>query len=365
MVYTCDNCNRGFTTLRGLNIHRSACCRNIVIKRPIITPSQTTKDLTQSIATSLIVNENDITITHRESVSTNESISNIVNNKQNTKPNLPEIEILANTPNQNEIIWSNKTFSELEKYVNTTYDEIVKFRKNLFKLPSGKAGKMFIEELRFWLHQFNVGTKFNSIAMKIFMILPSLLLQKPSPRSKAKDHVTCLSRRLELWKAGDFTELMFEIRYIQEKLVSSKRKRSITDVSRIFAKLVMEGKIGAALKFLDNEFSSGTVDCTSEVLQNLKLLHPDAAEISEACLLQGPLQKIPACCFDSIDETNIFNSALRTKGSGGPSGMDAELYRHILCSKSFGNHSKSLREEIAAFTKNIATLNYHPDMLAC
>ena len=77
----------------------------------------------------------------------------------------------------------------------------------------------------------------------------------------------------------------------------------------------------------------------------------------------GPINLIPECFFDEIDETSIFNSALRTKGSAGPSGMDSELYRRILCSKCFGSSCKSLREEIATFTKNIATKSYHPDLL--
>ena len=77
----------------------------------------------------------------------------------------------------------------------------------------------------------------------------------------------------------------------------------------------------------------------------------------------GPINLIPECFFDEIDETSIFNSALRTKGSAGPSGMDSELYRRILCSKCSGSLCKSLREEIATFTKNIATNSNHPDLL--
>ena len=30
MVFICDNCDRNFTSLRGLNIHRSSCVRNYV-----------------------------------------------------------------------------------------------------------------------------------------------------------------------------------------------------------------------------------------------------------------------------------------------------------------------------------------------
>ena len=43
--------------------------------------------------------------------------------------------------------------------------------------------------------------------------------------------------------------------------------------------------------------------------------------------------------------------------------MDSELYRRILCSKCSGSLCKSLREEIATFTMNIATKSNHPDLL--
>ena len=47
------------------------------------------------------------------------------------------------------------------------------------------------------------------------MILPSLMLQKPSLRSKAKDHVDCLRGQLELWRKGDIEFILKEIRHIQ------------------------------------------------------------------------------------------------------------------------------------------------------
>ena len=34
-----------------------------------------------------------------------------------------------------------------------------------------------------------------------------------------------------------------------------------------------------------------------------------------------------------IDEQTICNAAMKTRGSAGPSGMDAELYRRVLCER--------------------------------
>lgn len=54
---------------------------------------------------------------------------------------------------------------------------------------------------------------------------------------------------------------------------------------------------------------------------------------------------------------------MKTRGSAGPSGMDAQLYRRILCSKSFNNKGKLLRQEIATMTRNLSKLSHHPSLL--
>ena len=195
------------------------------------------------------------------------------------------------------------------------------------------------------------------------MILPSLMLQKPSLRSKAKDHADCLGRWLELWRKGDIEFILKEIRHIQSKSVSSKRPRSQEDRSRIFAKLVMEGKLNVALKFLDEDSGKGVLKLSESVIKELKEKHPDPAGISEEALLNGPIDYIPKCLFDAIDEQTVLKAALLTKGSAGPSGMDAEIYRRMLCSKNFSSVSKTLREEIATFTWDLLTLSYHPSLL--
>ena len=349
MVSICEGCKRSFTTLKGLNIHKASC--KIIVPRKINLEND-------------VINF-DITTQNGNIVETNAILSSdeiIVEHDLSNKPYLPEINIFVTIKSQDEHLWGHMPFSSLLTQVTTIYDEIAFYHKNLFKVPSGKGGKMFIEELTFWLQHFNKRTKLNEIAMKCFMILPTLMLQKPSPRSKAKEHSESLVRRITLWRKGDIGELMREIRHIQSKINTSKKQRTVEDISRIFAKLIMEGKVSAAIKFLDRE-SSGVLQCSESVLKELKEKHPDESSVKDNSLLYGPLKIIPECFFDSIDEISIFNSASRTKGSAGPSGMDADLYRRVLCSKSFGSSCKTLREEIATFTKNIATKSYHPDLI--
>ena len=117
------------------------------------------------------------------------------------------------------------------------------------------------------------------------------------------------------------------------------------------------------MKLLDNKSSSGLLDLSPDVLRGPHDKHPEAADIAEESLLHGPVCYIPANVYDLTDEEMIYNSASKTKGSAGPSGMDPELYGRILCSKNFKTEGKILREVIAVFTRNLFKKSYHPSLL--
>ena len=170
-------------------------------------------------------------------------------------PNLPQFDVRPS-----EIMakmWGNISHQRFCEEINNIYNEVAHFRRNVFNLPSGGAGKHFIEELTFWLKQFNSNSDLNSVALKAFMVLPSVILQKPSATSKSKEHSVAIERRLALWRQGDLNMLMKEIRFIQDRFVNSKRGRPVEDISRTFAKLAFQGKLTSAIKLLDKENSSG------------------------------------------------------------------------------------------------------------
>ena len=56
----------------------------------------------------------------------------------------------------------------------------------------------------------------------------------------------------------------------------------------------------------------------------------------------------------------IKEAALKTKGSGGPSGIDANGFRRMLASKSFKKSSASLCDAIAMLAKRLCTELVHP-----
>ena len=137
--------------------------------------------------------------------------------------------------------------NELVEIINKVNDDVITWRKNLFLVPTRKFGKDFIILMTHWLEQLNNNSDFKGIALKTFMILPSLFLQKPSKNSKVKDHIQKLKDRFELWNNGNIAELHRQGQTIQRKLTSSKRTDN-DDIAKVFARLILQGKVNAAMR---------------------------------------------------------------------------------------------------------------------
>ena len=103
---------------------------------------------------------------------------------------------------------------------------------------------------------FAKGTPLQSVALKAYMVFQVLMLQKPSPRSKSKDH--CLTRRMELWTKGELDRLINECQCIQSRLLGGSRPpKSNEQISRYFRHLVLQGKSKAALQYLFQDEEKG------------------------------------------------------------------------------------------------------------
>ena len=101
--------------------------------------------------------------------------------------------------------------------------------------------------------------------MKAAMTMPTLLLQKPSSKSKAKEHTLHLECRLKLRLEGKLDDLVHEGRTIQRQLTRNllRQQKSDDGTARI-SKLMMEGKVRAALRLVTQ-----TNGCGSLPLNNL------------------------------------------------------------------------------------------------
>ena len=92
----------------------------------------------------------------------------------------------------------------------------------------------------------------------------------------------------------------------------------------MFAKLVMEGQINSAVRFLNESTSSGVLSLTDDFMKQLKEKHPDPLPAKLGSVLFGPIEdKMPESVYIQINGEMIREAALRTKGAGGLCGVDA------------------------------------------
>ena len=155
------------------------------------------------------------------------------------------------------------------------------------------------------------------------------------------------------WEEERFNELMLETRSIQQKIRPEAPRNSNENIAKRFAKLMMQGKVHAALRLLDQQQACGILNASAETLEMLKKLHPDGKQAKENILLEGEVEYFDPVIFSNIDEASIAKAATKTRGAAGPSGMDADGWRRILISKNYGDIGKDLREAVAGMTRKM------------
>ena len=142
--------------------------------------------------------------------------------------------------------------TEISSVVRSAYEEIITWRKNFFTLPRGKAGSDFLKELTRLIHLFTDCTTWQRLSLGLVHIFVPIMLQKPSKKSKAKDHTKYLAARLEKWTNGDLQGLLEECKEIQKRLVKSQTLK-LESKEKAFVRLMLLGKLRQARKFIDND----------------------------------------------------------------------------------------------------------------
>ena len=96
------------------------------------------------------------------------------------------------------------------------------------------------------------------------------------------------------------------------------KQKNSEDIANVFARLMLQGKANAALKFLTDKSDQGLLPVNDDILRELRLKHPQPAPIQPNILLNGPLEQVPTNYFDSIDEVTIHRAAKLRNGAAGP-----------------------------------------------
>ena len=271
----------------------------------------------------------------------------------------------AHSPN---FIWGEMEGAKVAEDIDMIYREIVHWRHNLFKIPSGKQGKVFVNEMARLFNAYAEASSLEGVAIKAAMVLPALVLQKPSKTSRSKDHSNCIERRMKEWQAGHFHTLYEEAKSIQARLAATKAPLQSTAKARRFAELIMMGKVKAATRLITEESHAGMLPL-DQVIEDrtvrdiLHEKHPPARPLSTTLPPPTMLNPIPTHpgLFDEISGLTILKAALSTDGSAGPSGVDSCLWRRMCC--AFQKASSDLREALAGTARRICSSYVDPDPL--
>ena len=168
-----------------------------------------------------------------------------------------------------------------------------------------------------WLHD----SPLKDIAFKAIMVMPSL---KPSQKSKSKDHLRVLERRLELWESGEVMELLKESETIQKNMKATNKTTSINAISKKFTREMRKGTVDNAMKLLTNNMKNGVLPLNKKTLEQLKQKHPQRRDADPEIMLPQKPEEFHPIKLDSIDAENVRKVALKTRVGAGPSGLHAD-----------------------------------------
>ena len=132
---------------------------------------------------------------------------------------------LPKLPETSKFKWGTKEAPELIREVNQAFDVIAKWRKNVFLLPSGSAGKPFTQAKADMYVAYGGSSPMECIALKA-AIMALLLLQQPAAKAAHRNSVKHLARRLELGQAGKHQ------RIAQEGMSNSEPARKLDQITQ-------------------------------------------------------------------------------------------------------------------------------------
>ena len=85
-------------------------------------------------------------------------------------------------------------------------------------------------------------------------------------------------------------------------------------------------------------------------------------------LIEEEVQTVYPVIHDSIYSEMVRDAIKKTRGSAGPSGLDADGWRRILMSRNFGISGEDLKKAIVDMTKRLYqdnTVKHLEPLLAC
>ena len=196
--------------------------------------------------------------------------------------------------------------------------------------------------------------------MTAAFLLPHLVLPRNENDQDESVNKT-LSGRIESWIKCDLDSLFNEAKAVQERIQKATTSYKF-DPLKEFDKHMHSGKLSNALQCLSNNNKGGVLNLNEKIGHEsvhdiLKEKHPAPNNnlYSSYVINHSEFQTLayhPAI-FEKIYASMIRRAAMKTHGSHGPSGLDANEWRRILT--TFKSSSTDLCKTIARLAVKVAT----------
>ncbi|KAL5262366.1 hypothetical protein ACHWQZ_G007921 [Mnemiopsis leidyi] len=167
-----------------------------------------------------------------------------------------------------------------------------------------------------------------------------------------------------MWKEGNLQGLLDEANEIQKRLINSKRTSDF-NLTKKFTNLMSKGKLSQASRMINRD-RGGLLEIDEAVKAKLIEKHPEGQPINQESLERDETyvpEHVQEVIFEAIDGNMVAKAAMRTEGSGGPTLIDSDCWKQILCSKNFKQQQADLCDSIAQLTKKLCVASAEPDDL--
>ena len=222
----------------------------------------------------------------------------------------------------------------------------VRLPKRLYTLPNGNIGRKYGDLLT---HELKlISTTAGSTSEKA-LVTSRVFLQRDPMIKASKDIRTLIGRLIEDWKENKFDKLLAEAVRCGKKKQINQDSLDDKHVSKVFASLMMKGKVRSAMRWLSERASGVVLDSMQEVkkgvtvLETLKSKHPEPHKSHRSSRLQVPV--LPDFEDVIISSASIEKTTRSLQGSSGASGTDSEHWQTVLL--RHWAHSSHLRDEVA------------------
>ena len=201
-----------------------------------------------------------------------------------------------------------------------------------YDVPSGKVGRLFISALTRELN----GVIERSWNAEKFIVFSSVILQRSPDAKRARDIRRRIENRLEAWAQNKFDMLVQDTVRTSKSLISRKKRgMSEEQVSKTYTRLVLQGKLRSAVRFVTERDQGGLLDGDDidvksglPVHQVLESKHPDAM-IPEIGALEH-YDSVPEMLDLDVTCDTVETVSKKMAGAAGTGGTDAIALQHWL-----------------------------------